>query len=314
MVYKYLQSFSMIALLSSLAKRLFSPQKCNNVWTRLLAECHFTIVKGSLICCQTSGTFILGGGLIKPRIKLFIDDKYANLKCPISKATSRPQGFNIRFALSHHGPFLLRCSQHTAMLSLVPPLFSVVSPVSALLHFLNVFPFATSQASPSAPRRPLLQPQWVAVLLQRAEGGAHGPKVVLVVLAGLDAVAALPCRILAGSGLRVQLSVWDQLQRDPDERVGEVRVLLSHADVNAGVGRVEGANQETSIGVHDAIVQLDLGDKKKKGGGVEYRLKFMKHQTGSGGQLLAIVWWWWWGGLGVNMWVCGGYSQKHQRR
>lgn len=140
----------------------------------------------------------------------------------------------------------------------------MVSPVSALLHFLNVFPFATSQPSPSPPRRPLLQPQRVAVLLQRAEGGAHRSQVVLVVLAGLDAVAALHRQVFAGSRLSVQLSIRDELQRDPDKRVGEVRVLLSHADVNASVGCVEGANQETSIGVHDTIIQLDLGGEKKK--------------------------------------------------
>lgn len=140
----------------------------------------------------------------------------------------------------------------------------MVSPVSALLHFLNVFPFATSQPSPSAPGRPLLQPQRVAVLLQRAEGGAHRSQVVLVVLAGLDAVAALRRQVFAGLRFSVQLSVGDELQRDPHERAGEVRVLQSHADVIAGVGGVEGANQETSIGVHDTIVQLDLRSGKKE--------------------------------------------------
>lgn len=135
----------------------------------------------------------------------------------------------------------------------------MVSPVSALLHFLNIFPFATSQPSPSAPGQPLLQPQRVAVLLQRAEGGAHGSQVVLVVLAGLDAVPPLHRHILTRPRLSVQLSVRDELQRDPDKRVGEVRVLLSHADINAAVRYVERANQKTVISVHDAIIQLDLG-------------------------------------------------------
>lgn len=43
-----------------------------------------------------------------------------------------------------------------------------------------------------------------------------------------------------------------------------MRVLLSHADINAGVGCVEGANQQASVGVHDTIVQMDLGGKKKE--------------------------------------------------
>lgn len=41
-------------------------------------------------------------------------------------------------------------------------------------------------------------------------------------------------------------------------------VLLSHADINAGVGCVEGANQQASVSVHDTIVQMDLGGKKKR--------------------------------------------------
>lgn len=65
----------------------------------------------------------------------------------------------------------------------------VVSPVPVLLHFLDVFPLAGSHASSSRPRRPLLQPQRVAVLLQRAEGGAHHPQVVFVALAGLGGMA-----------------------------------------------------------------------------------------------------------------------------
>lgn len=135
----------------------------------------------------------------------------------------------------------------------------MVPPVPTLFHFLNVFPFAAPQPSPSAPRRPLLQPQRVAVLLQRAERRAHGSQVVLVVLAGLDAVAALPRELLGRSRTCVQLPVWDELQRDPDERAGEVRVLLRHADINASVGCVERANQQASVGGHDTIVQLDLG-------------------------------------------------------
>lgn len=83
-------------------------------------------------------------------------------------------------------------------------------------------------------------------------------------LAGLDAVAALRRRVFVGPRFSVQLTVGDELQRDPDERAGEVRVLLSHAGVIAGVGGVEGANQETSIGVNDTIVQLDLGSEKKR--------------------------------------------------
>lgn len=78
-------------------------------------------------------------------------------------------------------------------------------------------------------------------------------------LPGLDAMAALYRQVFAGTRLSVQLSVRDELQCDPDKRVGEVGVLLSHADINAGVGCVEEANQETPIGVHDTIIQLDLG-------------------------------------------------------
>lgn len=97
-------------------------------------------------------------------------------------------------------------------------------------------------------------------------------------LAGLDAVAALHRQVFAGSRLSVQLSIRDKLQRDPDKRVGEVRVLLSHTDVNASVGCVEGANQEPSIGVHDTIIQLDLGGEKKKKR--KNMLNLLKHQTG----------------------------------
>lgn len=43
--------------------------------------------------------------------------------------------------------------------------------------------------------------------------------------------------------------------------MGEVRVFLSHADVHARIGGVEGANQETSICVNDSIIQLNLGEK-----------------------------------------------------
>lgn len=43
-----------------------------------------------------------------------------------------------------------------------------------------------------------------------------------------------------------------------------MRVLLSHAEINAGIGCVEGANQQASVGVHDTIVQMDLGGRKKK--------------------------------------------------
>lgn len=56
-----------------------------------------------------------------------------------------------------------------------------------------------------------------------------------------------------------------------------MRVLLSHAEINAGIGCVEGANQQASVGVHDTIVQMDLGGKKKRG----CRLKFMKNPTGN---------------------------------
>lgn len=96
-------------------------------------------------------------------------------------------------------------------------------------------------------------------------------------VAGLDAVAALRRQVFAGPRFSVQLSVGDELQLDPHERAGEVRVLLSHADVIASVGGVEGANQETSIGVHDTIVQLDLGSKKKR----KNILNLLKYQTGN---------------------------------
>lgn len=45
--------------------------------------------------------------------------------------------------------------------------------------------------------------------------------------------------------------------------MGEVCALLSHADIHASIRGVEGANQETSIGVYDTIIQPDLGNKKK---------------------------------------------------
>lgn len=93
-------------------------------------------------------------------------------------------------------------------------------------------------------------------------------------LAGLDTVAALHRQIFAVSRLFVQLSVGDELQRDPDKRVGEVCVFLSDADINSGIGCVEGANQETSIGVNNTIIQLDLGGEKR-----ENMLNLLKHQT-----------------------------------
>lgn len=60
-------------------------------------------------------------------------------------------------------------------------------------------------------------------------------------------MAQLRRGVLAGLGLPVQLSVRDELERETEEGVGEARVLLSHADVHAGVRGVEGADQETSI-------------------------------------------------------------------
>lgn len=40
--------------------------------------------------------------------------------------------------------------------------------------------------------------------------------------------------------------------------MGEVRVLLSYADIYPSIRGMEGANQESSIGVYNAIVQPDL--------------------------------------------------------
>lgn len=54
-----------------------------------------------------------------------------------------------------------------------------------------------------------------------------------------------------------------KLKGETEEGVGEVRALLSHADVHAGIGAVEGADQETSIRVYDAIIQPDLRDRQK---------------------------------------------------
>lgn len=56
-----------------------------------------------------------------------------------------------------------------------------------------------------------------------------------------------------------------------------MRVLLSHADINAGVGCVEGANQEASVCVHDTIVQMDLGGKKKRMSTEIYETSYRKY-------------------------------------
>lgn len=144
-------------------------------------------------------------------------------------------------------------------------LLCVVSPVPALLHLLDVFPLGARQALPPSPRRPLLQPQGVAVLLQGVVGGAHHPQVVLVALAPLGPAAQLRRGLLAARrpGPAVQLSPANQLQRDTHEGAGEVRVLLGHAGVDAGVGGVEGADEEASVGAENALIQLDL--EKQKG-------------------------------------------------
>ena len=55
----------------------------------------------------------------------------------------------------------------------------------------------------------------------------------------------------------------NKLKGETEEGAGEVRALLSHADVHAGIGAVEGADQETSIRVYDAIIQPDLRDRQK---------------------------------------------------
>lgn len=119
-------------------------------------------------------------------------------------------------------------------------------------------------------------------------------------LAGLGTVALLLCQVFAGSRLSIQLSVRDELQRDPDKRAGEVRVLLSHANINTGVRSVEGANQETSIGVNDTIIQLDLGGEKNM-------LNLLKHQKYMELGVVSMRC----GGHGVSMWVGGLYISIH---
>ncbi|TNN48362.1 hypothetical protein EYF80_041441 [Liparis tanakae] len=106
------------------------------------------------------------------------------------------------------------------------------------------------------------QPQRVAVLLQRDEGGAHHPQVVFVTVAGLHAVARL--RLGLSTGLPLQLSMCHKSQRETEEGVCEVCVLLSNTDIHTSVGGLEGANQEASIRVHDTIIQPDLRDKERK--------------------------------------------------
>lgn len=55
----------------------------------------------------------------------------------------------------------------------------------------------------------------------------------------------------------------NKLQCETEESAGEVSVLLSNTDIHASIRGVEGANQETSAGVNDAIIQPDLREKKK---------------------------------------------------
>lgn len=139
-----------------------------------------------------------------------------------------------------------------------------LSPVPALLHFLHVFPLAGPQASSPHPGRLLLQPQGIAVLLQRHEGAAHHPQVVFIPLAGLGAGPQLRCRVFAGLGLSIQLSLCNELQRETEQSVGEVRVLFGNTGIHAGVRGLEGADQQTSICAYHAIIRPDLAHRKRR--------------------------------------------------
>lgn len=107
---------------------------------------------------------------------------------------------------------LLLCCPHypPVFFPLLLP-FCVVSPVSALLHLLDMFPFATTQTSPPHPRQPLLQPKGIAVLLQGAEGRAHHSQVVFVALAGVGTTAQLHHGVLPSLRLAIQLALCNEL-------------------------------------------------------------------------------------------------------
>lgn len=71
-------------------------------------------------------------------------------------------------------------------------------------------------------------------------------------------MAQLHHGVLAGLGPSVKLSVCNKLQCETEESVGKVSVLLSNTDIHASIRGMEGANQETSFGVNNTIIQPDL--------------------------------------------------------
>lgn len=59
---------------------------------------------------------------------------------------------------------------------------------------------------------------------------------------------------LAGLRLSIQVPMCNKTQCEAEEGVCEVCVFLGYADVHTSIRRMEGANQEASVGMDDTVI------------------------------------------------------------